>query len=244
MTETAASTEANLIASGAVAIDAAGETLWLLPDPAIWWPARAMLLVADVHIGKAASFRALGQPVPAGTTASNLARLRSLVMRYRARELVFLGDFLHARAARTAAVLLALQDWRSALPPELRLTLVRGNHDLHAGDPPPALSIDVTTEPHVAGPFALCHTPGASRAGYVLAGHLHPAFHLRGRRSADSVRLPCFVFGPEGAILPAFGAFTGHANVRAEPGTHLYVIGDGRVWPVRQNLPAGPARDM
>lgn len=224
----------DLAALGAVAADVAGETLWLLPEHAVWWPARAMLLVADVHIGKAASFRALGQPVPAGTTASNLARLRTLAMRHRARELVFLGDFLHARAARTAAVLVALHDWRQALPADLRLTLVRGNHDLHAGDPPPELQIDVRTEPYGAGPFALCHTPDTSDtsdSGYVLAGHLHPAFHLRGR-GADAVRLPCFVLGPRGGILPAFGAFTGHATVRAEADTRLYVIGDGRVWPV------------
>ncbi|CAG9180344.1 ligase-associated DNA damage response endonuclease PdeM [Cupriavidus pampae] len=227
-----------LIAAGAVAANVAGETLWLLPEHAIWWPARQMLLVADVHIGKAASFRALGQPVPPGTTASNLARLRALVMRHGARELVILGDFLHARAARTAAVLVALHDWRRALPAELRITLVRGNHDLHAGDPPPELHIAVTPEPWIVGPFALCHAPGSSDLGYVLAGHLHPAFQLRGR-GADAVRLPCFVLGEQGAILPAFGAFTGHATVRAAPAERVYVIGDGRVWPVTPSVRGG-----
>lgn len=220
-----------LDALGATAVQVAGETLWLLPERAIWWPAGGMLMVADAHIGKAAAFRALGQPVPPGTTADNLARLRTLALRHPARDLVFLGDFLHARAARTAAVLLALHDWRRALPARLRVTLVRGNHDLHAGDPPAELHIDVVTEPLAAGPFALCHMPGRSAAGYVLAGHLHPAFSLRGA-GADAVRLPCFLFDEEGAILPAFGAFTGHATVRPAPGARVFVIGDGRVWPV------------
>lgn len=215
--------------AGAQIVEIAGETLWLLPEHAVWWPRAAMLLVADVHLGKAAAFRALGQPVPHGTTADNLARLADLVRRYPARELVFLGDFLHARAARTAAVLLALHDWRRAMPSRVHCTLVRGNHDAHAGDPPEGLGIEVVAEPLIVAPFALCHTPGASPHGYVMAGHLHPACVLRGA-GADSLRLPCFVVAPHGMILPAFGAFTGHATMRAGAGERLYAVGGGRVW--------------
>ena len=53
----------------------AGEALDLLSERALWWPAERMLFVADLHLGKAASYRALGQPVPGGTTQENLARL-------------------------------------------------------------------------------------------------------------------------------------------------------------------------
>ncbi len=220
--------------SSARRVEVAGETLWLLPERAVWWPAASMLLVADVHFGKAAAYRALGQPVPAGTTRDNLARLSDLAARYPARELVFLGDFLHARASRTPAVLAALADWRaglqSAVQPGLRCTLVRGNHDARAGDPPPSLDIAVVSEPWRRGPFALCHLPGAANGGYELAGHLHPAYTLRA--GSDSVRLPCFVFDADAGILPAFGAFTGHAPVRRAPQRRVYVIGDGRVWAV------------
>ncbi|MFS8977496.1 ligase-associated DNA damage response endonuclease PdeM [Cupriavidus necator] len=229
-----------LEANGAFAVTAAGETLWLLPEHAIWWPAAGMLMVADVHFGKAAAFRALGQPVPHGTTGDNLALLTRLTRQLPVDELVFLGDFLHARAARTPAVLQALDDWRHALPPQVCCTLVRGNHDARAGDPPESLDISVVTEPAVAGPFALCHMPGASAQGYVLAGHLHPACRLRGT-GADSLRLPCFLFGPHGAILPAFGAFTGHATVRPQPDERAYVVGGGRVWPV--GPPGRPAQN-
>ncbi|MDT6964730.1 ligase-associated DNA damage response endonuclease PdeM [Cupriavidus sp. SZY C1] len=220
--------------AGAQAVRLAGETLWLLPEHAVWWPDAAMLMLADVHIGKAAAFRALGQPVPHGTTADNLRRLLDLTRQYPVRDLVFLGDFLHARAARTAAVVLALHDWRRALPTRVRCTLVRGNHDTHAGDPPEGLGFEVVSEPLMAPPFALCHEPDARADGYVLAGHLHPACVLRGRGS-DVLRLPCFVVGATRMILPAFGAFTGHATVRAGQGERIYVVGDGRVW----GLPGG-----
>lgn len=216
-------------AVGAQAVTVAGETLWLLPEHAVWWPRAAMLMAADVHIGKAAAFRALGQPVPHGTTAENLARLLDLARRFPVRDLIFLGDFLHARAARTAAVLLALHDWRRAMPSRVHCTLVRGNHDTHAGDPPAELGFTVVTEPLVVAPFALCHEPGGRSEGYALAGHLHPACVLRGR-GADALRLPCFVVGERGMILPAFGAFTGNATVRAGEGERLYPVGDGRVW--------------
>jgi len=221
--------------AGAQVIEVAGETLWLLPEHAIWWPRAAMLMAADIHIGKAAAFRAWGQPVPHGTTADNLARLLDLARRYPARDFVFLGDFLHARAARTAAVLLALHDWRRAMPSRVHCMLVRGNHDTHAGDPPETLGFTVVTEPLAVAPFALCHEPGSRQEGYALAGHLHPGVVLRGA-GGDRLRLPCFVVGNRAAILPAFGAFTGLATVRPEEGERVFVVGDGRVWAV----PASP----
>ena len=45
----------------------AGEAVWLLPEHALWWPAQRVLFIADLHLGKAATYRTLGQPVPAGT---------------------------------------------------------------------------------------------------------------------------------------------------------------------------------
>ena len=56
-----------------------GTVLWLLPGRAVWWPEARSLFVADVHFGKAASFRHAGQPVPTGTTADNIARLDVLL---------------------------------------------------------------------------------------------------------------------------------------------------------------------
>jgi DNA ligase-associated metallophosphoesterase len=189
-----------------------------------------MLFIADLHLGKAATFRALGQPVPAGTTLRNLARLDQLIERHGPAELVFLGDFLHAAQARTPELLLALDAWRGRHE-ALRCTLVRGNHDSHAGDPPASLDIAVVDEPHLVGPFACCHHPQRHPTHFVLAGHLHPACMLRGR-GRDSVRLPCFVREGEQAILPAFGEFTGGWRVEAAPGRQFYAIGGDAVWAI------------
>ena len=204
----------------------AGESLCLLPERALWWPAQRTLFLADLHLGKAATYRALGQPVPGGTTQENLARLDALIARHAPRQIVFLGDFLHAAQART--VLAAVEAWR-ARHPDVAMTLVRGNHDSRAGDPPAALRIDVVEEPHLMGPFACCHHPQAHATHFVLAGHLHPACKLYGP-GRDSVRLPCFVSDAQQAVLPAFGEFTGGWLMEAAPGRRFHALGGSAVW--------------
>ena len=86
------------IPAGAVTHTVAGEHLVLLPDRAIWIPERRMVIVADLHWGKAAAFRAAFVPVPTGTTARDLARLTRVLHETAATSLVVLGDLLHARA--------------------------------------------------------------------------------------------------------------------------------------------------
>jgi DNA ligase-associated metallophosphoesterase len=219
---------------GGLDVGLAGVTARLLARRALWWPAEATLFVADVHLGKAETFRALGVPVPAGPTAGTLRRLGGLLDDCAARRLVVLGDLLHARPAQAPATLEALRAWRRERP-AVQCVLVRGNHDERAGDPPAGLGIDLVDAPARLGPFALCHEPVGDRlddgAGYRLAGHLHPAVRLRGR-AGDSARLPCFAIGEREAVLPAFGDFTGAWTVPRAGGPRLYAIAGERVFEV------------
>lgn len=208
-----------------------GEELVLLPDRAAYWPARATLLVADPHFGKAATFRAAAIPVPAGTTDATLGRLDALVSRTGARRVVFLGDFLHARAGRAPTTLKAIEEWRGRNA-ALEVRLVRGNHDRHAGDPPRELSIECVDAPAIEAPFALVHYPAPAAEGYAIAGHLHPAATLVGR-GRQATRLPCFWFTAEYAVLPAFGEFTGVASIEPDPQDRVFVIADDQVVEVR-----------
>lgn len=207
-----------------------GREVVLLPERAVWVPDARLVLVADVHFGKAASFRHLGVPVPRGTTEANLTRLDALLARLNGvRELVFLGDFLHAASGRAAATLQALQSWRQRHA-SLGLVLVRGNHDGHAGDPPPSLGIEVVDEPWSHRGLALCHDPRTPRpAGLpAMAGHLHPVTRLG--RGFDAVRLPCFHARADGMlVLPAFGEFTGGAPIRPRQGEKVFLVADAQV---------------
>ena len=217
-----------MISGKPLPISYADQKVWLLPEHALWWPDGGVLFVADLHLGKAATYRALGQPVPSGTTFENLRRLSDLIPHYRPQELVFLGDFLHAAQARTASTLGQLKLWRQDHA-HLVCTLVRGNHDSRAGDPPEGLQIKVVDEPYIVGPFAACHHPQKHATHAVLAGHVHPATRLQGP-ARDRLRLPCFVFEERSAILPAFGEFTGGYTVAGQPGVQLYAAGGDAVW--------------
>jgi DNA ligase-associated metallophosphoesterase len=208
-----------------------GETVRLQPERALFIPRTETLLIADPHWGKAATFRASGLAVPGGTTEEGLARLSRALERTGARRLVILGDLFHARAGRAPRTLAAARAWRERHA-DLAITLIRGNHDRHAGDPPGELRIDCCDPPCAEPPFVLSHHPFAAAEGYVLAGHLHPSVTLRGA-GRQRQRLPCFHFGAHAAVLPAFGDFTGTAEVTVAPGDRVYVVAGERVMEVR-----------
>lgn len=205
----------------------AGERVVLLPERAVYRPAVGTLLVADPHWGKAAAFRAAGLPVPGGTTSEGLERLSAALERTGARRLVILGDLFHARTGRAPQTLEVVRAWRdrhAALP----ITLIRGNHDRHAGDPPAELGIECCEPPCAAPPFLYTHHPAPLDAGYVLAGHVHPSVTLRGV-GRQRERLACFHFGPRVGLLPAFGAFTGTADVAVTQADRVFVVAGARV---------------
>jgi uncharacterized protein len=209
---------------GDLSVGVAGEHLHLLPERAAFWEERATLIVADTHFGKAATFRAAGLPVPGGTTAEALVRLSSALRRTGAGRIIFLGDFLHAPEGRVPGTLRALATWREEWH-DVTMTLVRGNHDRRAGDPPADLDIATLPPPIAERPFTFAHHPRPTAEGYLLSGHLHPAVRLTGR-GRQRERLPCFWFRPHLAVLPAFGDFTGNAIVLPEPGDRLFVVAD------------------
>jgi len=49
------------------------------------------------------------------------------------------------------------------------------------------------------------------------------------RGSGESLRAPCFLLGERLALLPAFGSFTGMAEVRRGPGDRIFLVGPNEV---------------
>lgn len=208
-------------------IEVEGEALTLYAERAAFWHRERALLIADPHWGKAATFRAGGIPVPSGTTLEAIERLESLVERTQSRKVVFLGDLLHAKPGRSKEMFSALENWRKQHP-QIEVILVRGNHDRRAGDPPAELCFNCVDAPLQIPPFVLAHHPTGSDAGYVIAGHIHPAIRLHGP-GRQHERLPCFLFGRDYAILPAFGDFTGFGDIEPGEGDRVYAIADSSV---------------
>ena len=186
-----------------------GEPVQLLADRALYWPARRRLLIADLHLGKADTFRAAGIALPRGGTALDLARISALVAATEAHAVWVLGDMLHGRTD--------LSSWREAWNafrdrhPRLSFVVVDGNHDraLHQA----GLDIELMGDAVHDGPFVLRHAPGRDPRDHVLCGHLHPVLKLPGQP-----RTPAFWLQAGCTVLPAFSAFTGGQPLRLDQG--------------------------
>ncbi|MBX3065283.1 MAG: ligase-associated DNA damage response endonuclease PdeM [Anaerolineae bacterium] len=207
--------------------EVAGETVHLLPERALFVPRTNTLYAADLHWGKEQTFSARGIPLPTSITTSDLIRLDLILQRTQAQRLVILGDLLHARESLHPQVIAAVLAWRQAHQ-HLQIQVVRGNHDRRAGRFPDEWHIEVIEQPADDLPFALLHEPQAIPNRYALAGHLHPAVMLKGR-AKQRLALPCFWFGTQIGVLPAFGGFTGNATITPQPADRVFVVMQAQV---------------
>jgi DNA ligase-associated metallophosphoesterase len=215
-----------------VEVEWGGETMVALAGRALWWARRETLCVADVHLGKSAAFRSAGIPVPEGTTSADLARLSALVLACGAKRVVILGDLLHARSGRAAKTMEAFAAWR-VRHAEVDVLLIRGNHDVSAGDPPDEWGMRVEDEGFADegdGEVGFAHDPGGVEEQWgksVLCGHVHPAVTMVGVRRG--MRAPCFWFRERVCVLPAFGSFTGMKGVSPSVRDRVLAVGDDEV---------------
>ena len=72
-----------------------GQTLVFLPDKALWVEQQQLLLIADVHLGKADHLQAHGIAIPSDGDRANLLRIEQLCQRWQPAEFIVLGDLVH-----------------------------------------------------------------------------------------------------------------------------------------------------
>src|SRR5436305_8120920 len=139
-----------------IEIEIATTRVQLLDDRAVYWGERETLLIADVHFGKAAAFRAHSIAVPGGTTATDLARISALIEQCGAKSLYILGDMWHAKEGLAPQTIEVISEWRRANG-SLEIVLVKGNHDRKCGELPRGLDIRTVDEPFALGNVMLAH---------------------------------------------------------------------------------------
>ncbi len=212
-----------------IVLTLAGEEVRLLPERALFWQRTCTLVVADVHWGKAATFRCGRHPDSRRhhRRRPRPARLGAPPHRRQAPRRPGRSLPRQGRPHRDPDARGAPRAGASAVD-RLEIQLVRGNHDRHAGDPPDDLRINCVNAPAFLPPFVLRHEPRDSPEGYTLSGHLHPGLVVSGP-ALQRERLPCFLVRPGLAVLPAFGSFTGMAPVYPEPEDRVFVVADGEV---------------
>lgn len=205
-----------------------GYELQLHPHKAIYWPGRRALLLSDLHLGKGAHFRKAGIPVPLAVSDDNFSRLRELIATFQPQRILLLGDLFHSDRNH---VWRTFCDFTHAYT-DVDFELIPGNHDIL---PPAAYAearLILRPEIYVVGDLALSHhplEPADIPAGtYNIYGHIHPCVRIVDA-AGNGMKLPAFFFGSSGGILPAFGAFTGCAEVKARAGDTVFVLAGGAV---------------
>jgi DNA ligase-associated metallophosphoesterase len=200
-----------------VAFSFAGETLVPLASGALFWPAEATLLVADLHLEKASHFARKGWLLPPHATAETLAALIDAVETTGAARLICLGDSFHDRGG-PERLLPAARSALQMMTRNLDWWWITGNHDEDAAS---RLGGRVMTETRL-GPMVLRHEADVADATPELSGHFHPKLVIRRRGRQISRR--CFAVSAAKLILPAFGAFTGGLDV-ADPALKTALAG-------------------
>ncbi|MBB3064930.1 ligase-associated DNA damage response endonuclease PdeM [Limibacillus halophilus] len=186
-----------------------GANLVLRVSGALFWPARATLVVADLHLEKASSFWRQGQLLPPYDSQETLARLTDELRNIKpVKRVICLGDSFHDSEAGNR-----LQPdsrrWLEAWTSHLEWIWIAGNHD---PDPRGSWGGYVMEELR-DGPLVFRHQAQAGGVlnGGEVSGHFHPkaAIRVRGKRLTG----PAFIEDGKRLILPAFGALTGGLDV-------------------------------
>ncbi|MEM9319401.1 MAG: ligase-associated DNA damage response endonuclease PdeM [Pseudomonadota bacterium] len=194
-----------------------GEHLVVLPSGALYWPARSLLCVSDLHLGKSERLaRRGGLLLPPYEARETLQKLEADIAATAPEIVVCLGDsFDDLDAAR------ALDDdtksWLDALIAGRRWIWIEGNHD--AGPVEIAgTHLDTLYEP----PLVFRHV-ASGRVRGEISGHYHPKARVvsRGR----SITRRCALADAEKAILPAYGTYTG--GLRSDAADLSAMMGPG-----------------
>ena len=202
-----------------------GHTFWVSPERCLFWEEENTLIVADLHLGKTGHFRKSGIAVPQTIYKADLQRLMAMLYLYKAERLVIVGDFSHSTMNKELDLFIK---WRKDFS-MLQIDLVKGNHDIledawyreaniifHEWD----MQINNFLFRHEDKRIKGREHPAAT---YTFTGHVHPGISIKGQ-GRQSLHFPCFYFGKEHCILPAFSRFTGTYKVKAAKGETVYAI--------------------
>ena len=203
-------------------------TFWLSPERVIFWEEKRALILSDLHFGKTGHFRKAGIPVPQHVYKQDLQRLFHQVQHFQPSQLIVVGDLFHSNTNRELDL---FYKWRKDHA-TLSIHLVKGNHDILKDDCYQQADIHTSKE-LILPPFSFLHDPQQTATGgtsdhYCFSGHLHPGIVMKGT-GKQTLRFPCFYFGEDRAILPAFSRFTGIAPIEPKENEKVFVIVENKV---------------
>jgi len=207
-------------------IDLAGTNLQLLPQRALFLPEHSLLVVGDLHLGKAMHFRKAGIMIPRASAVKDYETLHNLVLEYKPGAVYFLGDLFHSLHN---SEWLQFEAFITAYP-DIVFTLIRGNHDVLEETYYKQLKIRIIPQVLRLDNLIFSHEPLAEAPeGLInIAGHIHPGCMIRGL-GRQSIKLPCFYLKGQTFLLPAFGQLTGLHILEQSTATTVFAVLPERV---------------
>ena len=67
--------------------------------------------------------------------------------------------------------------------------------------------------------------------GYIFSGHIHPSITVRGL-GKQALKFPCFYFGKQYGVLPAFSKFTGTYGIEPKSGETVFALVNQTIIPL------------
>jgi DNA ligase-associated metallophosphoesterase len=217
--------------TNAAPLHLAGERLMLDPSGAAYWPARNMLILADLHLEKGSAAASRGRLLPPYDSRTTLDRMALLLRHYSPKTVLALGDSFHdcggADRLQTAD-----RARLATMAKTVNFLWVLGNHDPHL----PADLPGEIAEEFADLPLTFRHEARATSNDAEICGHHHPKATVPVRGA--SVTRPCFVTdGHRRLIMPAFGSYTGGLDVADKAiaglfprGGRIFLLGKDRLY--------------
>jgi len=198
--------------------------LLLSTERCIFWEEEKILILSDLHFGKTGHFRKEGIAVPQDVYKEDLQRLVAQIQFFNPEQLIIIGDMFHSHNNKELDL---FKKWRYDFT-QLPMLLIRGNHDILKESWYREAQIVLIENKLTIGPFAFSHDiaevkPEENQLSYFFSGHIHPGVSIRGA-GRQSLRFPCFYFGSQYAVLPAFSKFTGTHPIKPKKGESVYAV--------------------
>ncbi|WP_253738062.1 metallophosphoesterase [Halohasta salina] len=175
-------------------------------DRAVYLPGTETLVLADLHLGRAAVSNVSAPLDERDDLLDRLARLRAT---FEPSTVVFAGDILHSFSTVPSGVDETVAElYDRCVDADVDVIAIEGNHDRLLDTVWPA-GVDSAVKLNDGTVICHGHTEPNLRGKRYLIGHDHPAITIEGRKR------PCLCVDPEGyrgnelLVLPAFTRLAG-----------------------------------
>lgn len=207
-------------------IDIHHQSFILSPAKILFWINKKWLIISDAHFAKETHFRKNGIAVPAGILQTDLKKIDRLISQFNPVAILFLGDMFHSEENEG---LHEFMHWRKKQFIEIHLVI--GNHDVLSKEWYTFANVILHEHIYQSGPILFSHEKLVidDEGIYNFSGHIHPCIRMYGK-AKQSLRMPCFWFGKQHGILPAFGSFTGTKSIKPNQEDQIFAIGDNEIF--------------